>query len=223
MIRYRTSDGSPALDPGNARALQAMMMALFFRQQAAEALRVGERAVALNPNDTELLAEYGWRLGMSGEWARGGALIEQALARNPARAGYYHTTLALVAYMRGDNGRALSEIRQADLDKLSFFHGIAAIIYAEAGMRTEAAEAAVRFATLNPRFVADPEGELTKRNYRPEDRARIIEGLRKAGLPIQPPPRSVGERALGAAGRRRTFPGRTVRYRRFCRRRRREA
>ena len=118
-----------------------MMMALFFRQQVAEALQVGERAVALNPNDTELLAEYGWRLGMSGEWARGGALIGQALARNPARAGYYHTTLALVAYMRRDTPRALAEIRQADLDQLSFFHGIAAIIYAEAGMRAEAAAA----------------------------------------------------------------------------------
>src|SRR4051794_23024774 len=220
---FEAAQRATALDPGNARALQAMMMALFFRQQVAEALEVGERAVALNPNDTELLAEYGWRLGMSGEWARGGALIEQALARNPARAGYYHTTLALVAYMRRDTPRALAEIRQADLDKLSFFPGIAAVIYAEAGMQAEAAAAGKRFLELNPRFIADPEGELTKRNYRPEDRARIIEGLRKAGLPIQPPPRSVGERALGAAGRRRTFPGRTVRYRRICHRRRREA
>jgi adenylate cyclase len=220
---FEAAQRATALDPGNARALQAMMMALFFRQQVAEALQVGEHAVALNPNDTELLAEYGWRLGMSGEWARGGALIEQALARNPARAGYYHTTLALVAYMRRDTPQALAEIRQADLDKLSFFHGIAAVIYAEAGMQAEAAAAGKRFLELNPRFVADPEGELTKRNYRPEDRARIIEGLRKAGLPIQPPPRSVGERALGAAGRRRTFPGRTVRYRRICHRRRRDA
>jgi len=59
------------------------------------------------------------------------------------------------------------------------------IIYAEAGMQAEAAAAGKRFLELNPRFVADPEGELTKRNYRPEDRARIIEGLRKAGLPIR--------------------------------------
>lgn len=133
---------------------------MFFRRQVAEALRVGERAVAANPNDTELLGEYGWRLAVAGEWARGGALIGQALARNPAHAGYYRTTLALVAYMLGDTERAVSEIGQADLGKLSFFRGIAAIIYAKAGMAAEADAAGKRFAELNPRFVADPEGEL---------------------------------------------------------------
>lgn len=182
---YDAAQRAVALDPGNARALQALMMALFFRQQPAEALRVGERAVALNPNDTELLGEYGFRLALSGEWERGGALMEQALARNPAHASHYHTILALVAHMRRDQKHALAEIRQASLDKLSFYHGIAALIYAEAGMKAEAEEAAQRFAEANPQFVADPEGELVKRNFRPEDRARIIEGLRKAGLPVR--------------------------------------
>ena len=75
------------------------MLALFFRQEPAEALRVGERALKLNPNDTELLGEFGTRLAQSGEWARGGELLEQALARNPAHSGFYHGALALVAYM----------------------------------------------------------------------------------------------------------------------------
>ena len=56
------------LDPENVRALQALMMALFFAQQPVEALEVGERAVALNPNDTELLAEFGSRVGQAGAW-----------------------------------------------------------------------------------------------------------------------------------------------------------
>src|SRR4051812_16454827 len=50
--------------------------------------------------------------------------------------------------MRRDTPRALAEIRQADLDKLSFFHGIAAVIYAEAGMQAEAAAAGKRFLEL---------------------------------------------------------------------------
>ena len=40
---FEAAQRATALDPGNARALQAMMMALFFRQQVAEALR-GRRA-----------------------------------------------------------------------------------------------------------------------------------------------------------------------------------
>ena len=162
-----------------------MMMALFFRQQVAEALAGRRAGGGAEPERHRAAGRVRLRLAQSGEWARGGALIEQALARNPARAGYYHGVLALVAYMRRDDRRALAEIRQAGLDKLSFFHGIAAIIYAEVGMRAEAAEAGARFAALNPGFVADPEGELTRRDYRPEDRGADDRGHAQAGLPVR--------------------------------------
>ena len=101
------------LDPENVRSLQSLMMALFFAQQPAEALEVGERAVALNPNDTELLGEFGTRLGQAGAWHRGAELLEQALARNPGHSGYYSGTLSVYAYMQRDYVRAESLIRQA--------------------------------------------------------------------------------------------------------------
>lgn len=173
-----------ALDPESGRALQALMLALCFRQEVAEGLRVGERALALNPNDTELLGEFGSRVALSGEWVRGGALVEQALARNPGHSGYYHGILALVAYMRRDDDRALAEIRQADLQKFPLYHGVAAVIYAELGMRAEAAQAGARLAELSPRFLPNLDAELTRRSIGPEDRARLAEGLRKAGLPV---------------------------------------
>jgi TolB-like protein len=173
-----------ALDPASGRALQALMLALFFRQEPAESLRVGERALELNPNDTELLGEFGTRLANSGEWARGGALLEQALARNPGHSGYYRGALALVAYMLRDNDRALTEIRQANLQKFPIYQGVAAIIYAELGMRAEATQAGARFVQMSPRFLPNLDAELAKRNFRPEDRARLAEGLRKAGLPV---------------------------------------
>jgi adenylate cyclase len=172
------------LDPENARALQALMIVLFFRQDVAEALRVGERAVALNPNDTELLAEFGTRLAFSGAWERGGKLVEEALARNPAHSGYYSGTLALIDYMRRDYDRAVAEIRRANLEKFSIYHGVAAIIYAQVGLLAEARAAAARFRALHPGFLRSLDAELAKRNFRPEDRARLIDGLRKAGLPV---------------------------------------
>ena len=89
-----------ALDPDNARALQALMATLFFRQELEESLRVGERALAVNPNDTELLAEFGTRLAESGEWARGSALVEQALARNPGHSDYYSASWPSVTTCR---------------------------------------------------------------------------------------------------------------------------
>ena len=51
-------------------------------------------------------------------------------------------------------------------------------------MAAEAAEAGARFMRMNPGFLADLDAELAKRNFRPGDRARLVEGLRKAGLPV---------------------------------------
>jgi adenylate cyclase len=170
------------LDQSNPRALQALMMTLFFRQEVAEALHVGERAVAINPNDTELLGEFGARVAFSGEWERGGLLLEQALTRNPGHSGYYHAMLAFVAYMQRDYEHAFAEIRQSNQDKVSLYHGIAAIIYARLGMTAEAARAGEQFQKMSPRFIENLHAELLRRNLRPADRAHVIEGLRLAGV-----------------------------------------
>ena len=172
------------LDADNARALQALMMALFFHRDVEEAVRIGELALAANPNDSELLSEFGLRIALTGEWQRGRELVERALARNPAYAGYYHAVLALIAHMQRDHDRALTEIRQANLEKFSLYHAVAAIIYAERGLMSEARAAAARFAELHPTFLKNLGAELAKRNVRPEDRARLARGLRAAGLPV---------------------------------------
>lgn len=185
------------LDPANVRALQALMMALFFNQQPAEALEIGERAVALNPNDTELLAELGTRVGQVGAWARGGALLEQALARNPAHSDFYNGVLAHHAYMQRDYRRAEALIRQVSLNKFPLYHFVAAIIYAQLDMRPQAAAAKGEFLRLLPKFFEDWEHEMTKRNYRPEDAIHLAEGARKAGFPL--PARTAVETAFGVA------------------------
>jgi adenylate cyclase len=160
------------------------MMTLFFRQEVAEALHVGERAVAINPNDTALLGEFGARVAFSGEWERGGVLLEQALTRNPGHSGYYHGMLAFIAYMQRDYERAFAEIRQSNQDKVSLFHGIAAIIYARLGLTAEAAQAGEQFQKMNPRFIENLHAELLRRNLRPADRVHVIEGLHLAGVPV---------------------------------------
>ena len=126
------------LDAANARGLQALMMALFFHGDVAEAERVGELALAANPQDSELLSEHGLRVAMAGDWRRGRELVERALARDPAYSGYCHAVLALIAYMQRDGERAEAEIRQANLTKFSLYHAIAAVIYADQGLMAEA-------------------------------------------------------------------------------------
>ncbi|MBZ6078076.1 tetratricopeptide repeat protein [Microvirga puerhi] len=185
------------LDPENVRALQSMMMALFFARQPDEALAVGERAVALNPNDTELLGEFGTCLAQAGTWQRGAELIEQALARNPGHSGYYSGVLAVYAYMQHDYAQAESLIRQAALEKFPLYHFVAAVIYAQLGKAPEAAEARDQFLRMRPTIFEHWDEEMAKRNYRPEDAAHYAEGARKAGFPV--PAQTAAEVALQAS------------------------
>ena len=185
------------LDADNARALQALMMALFFRGEVDEAARVGELALAVNPHDSELLSEFGLRIAMAGEWQRGRELVERALARNPAYSGYYHAALGLIAYMQRDGDRAEAEIRQANLKSFSLYHAIAAVIYAERGLMAEARREAAMFTELHPAFVANLDTELRKRNLRPEDHARLVLALLKAGVPVPAEAAAAAARRLG--------------------------
>ncbi|MEE1658273.1 adenylate cyclase [Microvirga sp. CF3062] len=182
------------LDPENVRGLQALMTTLFFTEQPVEALQVAERAVALNPNDTELLAEFGSRLGQAGDRKRGMALMEQALARNPGHSGYYNGTLAQLAYLDRDFHRAELLMRQVNLEKFPLYHFVSAIIYAQLGMKAEATEARNRFLQARPTFFDHWDREVAKRNYRPKDGALLAEGARKAGFPV--PDTTAAETAL---------------------------
>ncbi|MBY5715393.1 adenylate cyclase [Rhizobium leguminosarum] len=175
------------IDPTNTRGLQALMTALFFDRQLAESLRVGEQALATNPNDTELMGEFGTRLAIAGEWQRGASLLDQAIALNPGSGGFYHGTRALAAYMLRDNHTAVLEIRQANMQKFPLFHVVAAVIYAEAGMMNDARWEGQVFVSMRPDFLPNIVTELAMRNMQPEDRDRLIEGLRKAGMTVPDP------------------------------------
>lgn len=178
----RSARRATQLDANNTRGLQALMMALFFNRELAEAMRVGEQALITNPNDTELIGEFGTRLAMGGQWQRGANLLDQAIALNPGGGGYYHGTRALAAYMLRDNQTAVREITKANMQKFPLFHAVAAVIYADAGMMDQARHEGETFVRMRPDFLPNIVAELAMRNVQPADRDRLIEGLRKAGM-----------------------------------------
>ncbi|WEA24506.1 adenylate cyclase [Rhizobium binxianense] len=193
----RAARRSTQLDAGNTRGLQALMMALFFNREFDDAMRIGEQALATNPNDTELMGEFGTRLSMGGDWARGAALLDRAIALNPGGGGYFHGTRALAAYMLHDNATAVREIDQADLQKFPLFHAVAAVIYAEAGKTEMARREGEAFVKMRTDFLPNVASELAIRNLQPADAARLINGFRKAGMPV--PQDVVASATLGGA------------------------
>ena len=179
------------IDPENVRALQALMTVLYFSREPAAALRIGTQALALNPNDTELLGEFGSRVAQAGDWPRGAALLEEAMARNPGHSDYYTGLLALAAYMQGEDKRAADLIRRANLRRFSIYHFVAALIFARLGLEQDVAQSRAEFLRLRPGFFNDFDGELDKRNINARDRAIIIRGAIQAGFQV--PPRFAAE------------------------------
>jgi TolB-like protein/Tfp pilus assembly protein PilF len=172
------------LDPKNARALQALMLADFFSNDPIGAMRAGEAAYASNPNDTEVAGEYGLRLSMSGKWDMGCELISKAISRNAGPHGYYEVGMALCAFMRGDTQAAELWSRMSDLNYNPMHRLVLLSILGTLGKTAEAKEQLDWIALRSPALIPNVRQEVAKRLARPEDQERFLAGLVAAGLPV---------------------------------------
>jgi len=172
------------LDPKNARALQALMLADFFSNDPTGALHAGEAAYASNPNDTEVAGEYGLRLSMSGKWDRGCELVSGAVSRNAGPRGYYEVGMALCAFMRGDTQAAELWSRMSDLNYNPMHRLVLLSILGTLGKPAEAKEQLDWIELRSPALVPNVRREVAKRLARTEDQERFLAGLKAAGLPL---------------------------------------
>ena len=179
--------GRSASIPRTCAALQALMMALFFTR-AARRGAAGRRAGGGAQPERHRAAR---RISgaASAKPATGSAawpLMEQALARNPGHSGYYNGVLAQLAYMQRDYERAEALIRQVSLEKFPLYHFVPAIIYAQLGMKAEAAEARDAFLQHAPDHLRalgsrDGQAQLPARGRGPPGRRRAQGRLPGAG------------------------------------------
>jgi len=160
------------------------MLAFFFRGEVDTALTIGARALEMNPNDTELSAEYGLRLALSGQWERGCALVTDAVLRNTGPIGYFETSLALCSYMQQDYAAAERWIKAADVHTNPLYHFIIAAILGQLDRIDEAAKERQWIETNAAGLLENIHHEVATRIHRPEDQAHFLAGLVKSGLAI---------------------------------------
>ncbi len=173
-----------ALAPENVRALQALMLTSFLNQRVAAGKATAERALQLNPNDMELVGEYGTRLALAGEFERGDAMVRQAIAYNPANANFYRIQLAVTAYFRHELKAAEEMIDAVDPSNSGITMICAAAIYADVGRAEDAKRMRDAFLKLGTRQMIEIDHEFDKRNLRTEDRVTLLKGFLRAGLPV---------------------------------------
>ncbi len=90
-----------AEDPHNAMAHEYLAEAFALNKNFVSAQHAYERALDLNPNDSDLLAGYGWNLIVVDNSAQGKSLVERAIKLNPGHPPWYHGGLAIYHYRNG--------------------------------------------------------------------------------------------------------------------------
>ena len=170
------------LAPMASQSHHALGLAYWFAGDIPAALESLRRGLALNPNDTQVMAELGLRCCEIGQWDEGVALLDEAFLRNPAQPGVYRVGLSLWHYVHGRYEEALREAQKVDATQVVYGHVLEAISAARLGLR-EQAEAALRsIRIIDPAYGDHVVEDLGKRNIRGDLIDAVIEGLRLAGL-----------------------------------------
>jgi TolB-like protein/Tfp pilus assembly protein PilF len=175
---------SVELAPDSVQGYKALHLVYWLMNDVERSFAAAERGLALNPNDSEMMADLGGRLCLAGYWERGLPLVQEAYARNPGGPGLYRIVTFLRLYLDGQYEEALAEIEKAGIPSVIHYHVLLAMAHAQLG-RMKEAEADVReILKIDPNYGNNVVADMGKHNVHPDITRAIVEGLRKAGLKV---------------------------------------
>ena len=168
------------LDPLDARGFAELGYAQLYSKQLPEALVEYAHAIALNPNDSDIIAEYADALVYADQPATSVELLEKAMRLNPFYPDWYLWYLADAYDALGRYEDVVAAVQR--MHDPSEGRRLQSIAYAHLGMMDEARAAAREVMRRQPGFM------ISEWCKRPPFRQgpvleRYIDGLRKAGLP----------------------------------------
>jgi TolB-like protein/predicted TPR repeat methyltransferase len=138
------------LDPDNAFGTLILAEVYYFRQNLGAFRAAAEKAIRLNPYDSDSMAMIGILLSYGGEWERGAELAERAMSLNPNHPGWYRMGIVFDQLRRGDYEAALATAQRVDLPLYFTDPLVRALAHAYLGQLPEARQAAQEFLALWP-------------------------------------------------------------------------
>lgn len=171
-----------AIQPsGQAYALIAINLLTLERH--AEALIAADKALALSPNEANVLILSGWVLALTGRANEAIALIERAIRLNPITPNWYYGALGDALLLSGQGEEALVNLHKcADLaPDFVWCHLGLTVAYAELGKTEEAEREGLVVLGISPGVTAEDNTYVRSLSVR-EDREMAVTALRKSGL-----------------------------------------
>ncbi len=170
------------IDPNLAAGHLMMANMRFVLGDFAGFREAGQRAIDLNPNDTDILAHYGMRLAFSGEWDKGLVIVDRAIALNPVHPQWYLFPRVFYEFDRGDYEAALAQLEQIDMPGFFWTHLWQAALHSKLG-NGEQAQAALRsLLLLRPDFSSVASDILAIWQLDATFKENLLASLQKAGL-----------------------------------------
>ncbi len=173
------------IDPRNAAGYHALFLTHFHRGEIAAYESAAKKALSLNANYPDLLADYGFSKGCLGDWEQGRKYAQRAMDLSPHPPAWYRAIFAIYHYLKGEYDVALAQTEAAALGAWFWGNLIRAMVHGQLGNENEARELARTALEAFPEFESQARGALGVWNFQPDDVDHFIDGWRKAGLKIE--------------------------------------
>ena len=173
-----------SLDESSPSCYVLLAMIYMFKKQYERAIAEAERAIALDPNGDDAYSQLGTVLNMVGRQQEAIEPLEKAIRINPMAPSIYFRRLGAAYRDIGRYEEAIVQLKKAvNLSPDSLYHHIAlAATYSLAGYDDDARAEVSEILKIQPKISLE---SLAKRLVfkNKADIDRIIDALRKAGLP----------------------------------------
>jgi adenylate cyclase len=172
------------IDRANQFAMVALAQTHFFRQDLAAFGPAAERAMALNPLNTDPLGILGLQIVHTGEFERGTAIVRRAMELNANHAGWMHFAPLWDHFHKGEYEQALECANRVDFPGFFWPYLVMASACGHLDRRAEAKAAVRDLLALDPEFATHARSKVGTWHFASGLMDPILEGLRKAGLAI---------------------------------------
>jgi tetratricopeptide (TPR) repeat protein len=174
------ADQACATDPFDGRGLRERGFTSLYLKRHDESLESFRDAVAINPNDADLFADYADALTHSGKSQEALAAFSKAMALNPFCPDYYHWILGSIYFQTEDYPAAIAALRPVCGHPETA--RLLAACHAMNGQLEEARSYAAILKENYPRFRVEEIMHIVPDKLE-SDISRLTEGLRRAGMP----------------------------------------
>ena len=138
------------LEPDSAYGTFVLAEVHYFRQDLGAFRASAEKAIELNPYDSDSMAMIGILRCYGGEWARGTGLTQQAMSLNPNHPGWYRFGIVFDQLRKGEYEAALQTAQRINLPLYFADPYTRTLAHVYLGQMDQARQAAAEFLALWP-------------------------------------------------------------------------